>query len=56
MITGAVPPRWIGRRSTAGAVAIAPGSGATVWVRAALSIWTTGTGCDQRVGTAGFDM
>ena len=32
------------------------GSGATVWVRAALSIWTTGTGCDQRVGTAGFDM
>ena len=42
-ITGADPPRWIGRSSTAGAVAVAAGSGAMVRVRAAVSICAAGT-------------
>jgi hypothetical protein len=32
------------------------GSGAVVRVRAEVSIWTTGTGCDQRVGGFGFEL
>jgi hypothetical protein len=55
-MTGATPPRCMGRSSTAGAVATTAGSGATVRVRAAVSIWATGTGCDQRVGMFGLEI
>ena len=37
-ITGATPPRWIGRISTAGAISVEVGSGVAVCVRAAASI------------------
>ncbi len=55
-ITGAAPPRWIGRISTAGEISVATGSGAVVRVRAEVSIWAAGTGCDQRVGIVGLEI
>jgi len=55
-ITGATPPRWIGRISTAGAISVAVGSGVAVRVRAADSICAAGTGCDQRVGRIGLAL
>ena len=44
MITGAAPPRWSGRSSTAGIIVDVAGSGAMVRVRAEVSIWAAGTG------------
>ena len=55
-ITGATPPRCIGRSSTAGVTTLLTGSGAAVCVRAVPSICAAGTGCDQRVGGLGFDV
>ena len=55
-ITGGTPPRMMGRNSTAGAVATTLGAAGAVWVRAAVSIWATGAGCDQRVGVIGFEI
>ena len=38
-----------------GAAPLVAGSGAAVCVRAAVSIWAAGTGCDHRVGMVGFE-
>ena len=38
-----------------GRVSFATASGAEVRVRAPVSIWAAGTGCDQRVGVVGFE-